>query len=265
MTPQEGLRLARRAALPTVWTGGLAGWFLSGAAPDPGWIILLLVALSLVHFGAALLDDPFTARGGSGSRRAAGLGLATLGAALAFGLGVEAGLAGVVLAAALLLHAPAEARTGLGPVVFGLCRVLTYVTAALAAGGPAGALWAGAAGLFCHVVGAAYASRQDAYDRVGAAWPLAVLAAPVVIAAVMLNGKIMALLLAAYAIWSGWALSLLFRRREGDVRTARAGLVAAVALFDAVMIAGAGAHILAFVAVACFAASLALERAARER
>jgi len=68
------------------------------------------------------------------------------------------------------------------------------------------------------------------------------------------------LLLAAYAVWSGWALSLLFRRRPGDVPRAVVSLIAAVSLYDAVMIAGAGGGWLALPAVAAFAATLALQR-----
>ena len=69
-----------------------------------------------------------------------------------------------------------------------------------------------------------------------------------------------ALLLAAYIIWSGRALSLLIRRRPGDVPRAVVSLIAAVSLYDAVMIAGAGNGWLALLAVAAFAATLALQR-----
>jgi 4-hydroxybenzoate polyprenyltransferase len=138
--------------------------------------------------------------------------------------------------------------------------MLTYVTAAYAAGGSTAALWVAAAGLFCHVVGLTYAAKQEAYDRIGAAWPLAVMAVPVVIGAAMLGGAVAVLLLAAYALWSGWALSLLFRRQPGDVPRAVVGLIAAVSLYDAVMIAGTGNGWLAVLALAAFAATLALQR-----
>ena len=73
-------------------------------------------------------------------------------------------------------------------------------------------------------------------------------------------GAVAVLLLAAYGIWSGWALSLLFRRRPGDVPRAVVSLIAAVSLYDAVLIAGAGGGWLALPAVAAFAATLALQR-----
>ena len=60
----------------------------------------------------------------------------------------------------------------------GATRFLSYVLAALAAATlTSAALW-GALGLFAYIIGLTYAAKQEAYDRIGAAWPLAVLAAP---------------------------------------------------------------------------------------
>jgi 4-hydroxybenzoate polyprenyltransferase len=197
---------------------------------------------------------------GRGTVFALGFAMLTLGALIAFALGVGVGLAGLALAGTVVLYDWLHKRTALSPVIMGACRMLTYVTAAFAAGGTTGALWVGAAGLFCHVVGLTYAAKQEAYDRIGAAWPLAVMAVPVVIGAVMLEGVAGSLLLAAYAGWSIWALSLLFRRQPGDVPRAVVSLIAAVSLYDAVMIAGTGNGWLALLAVAAFGATLALQR-----
>ena len=84
----------------------------------------------------------------------------------------------------------------------------------------------------------------------------------VVIAATFLNGYVAALILAGYAAWGGWALSLLFRRKSGDVPKAVVSLIAAMCLYDGVMIAGSGAVWLALIAVAGFAATLALQKLA---
>ncbi len=275
MTWRTWLKLGRVSNLPTVWSNGLAGWALSGAALEAGALALVLLALSLFYVAGMYLNDAFDARvdareraerpipmGEAGQETVFVLGFAmlALGALIAFALGARAGLAGVALAGTVVLYDWLHKRTALSPVIMGACRLLTYVTAAFAAGGVTGALWVGAAGLFCHVVGLTYAAKQEAYDRIGAAWPLAVMAVPVVIGAMMLEGVVAVVLLAAYVIWSGWALSLLFRRRPGDVPRAVVSLIAAVSLYDAVLIAGTGGGWLALPALAAFAATLALQR-----
>jgi len=272
------LKLGRVSNLPTVWSNGLAGWALSGAAlpmSGAGDLALLLLALSLFYVAGMYLNDAFDARidareraerpiplgeAGRGTVFALGFAMLALGALIAFALGAGVGLAGLALAGMVVLYDWLHKRTVLSPVIMGACRLLTYVTAAFAAGGLTGALWVGAAGLFCHVVGLTYAAKQEAYDRIGAAWPLAVMAVPVVIGAAMLDSVFGTLLLAAYAGWSVWALSLLFRRRPGDVPRAVVSLIAAVSLFDAVMIAGTGNISLALLAVAAFGATLVLQR-----
>ena len=283
MTWRTWLKLGRVSNLPTVWSNGLAGWVLSGAALDAGALALVLVALSLFYLAGMYLNDAFDAEidgreramlpilmGEAGRETVFALGFAmlALGALIGFALGMAAGLAGLALAGTVVLYDWLHKRTALSPLIMGDCRGLSYLTAAFAAGGTTGALWVGAAGLFCHVVGLTYAARQEAYDRIGAAWPLAVMAIPVGVGAVllavadatMLAGAVAVLLLAAYVIWSGWALSLLFRRRPGDVPRAVVSLIAAVSLYDAVLIAGAGGGWLALPAVAAFAATLALQR-----
>jgi 4-hydroxybenzoate polyprenyltransferase len=273
------LKLGRVSNLPTVWSNGLAGWALSGAAlpgaAEMGGLALLLVALSLFYVGGMYLNDAFDARVdareraerpipmgevGRGTVFTLGFAMLALGALIAFALGVGAGLAGLALAGTVVLYDWLHKRTALSPVIMGACRMLTYVTAAFAAGGLTGALWLGAVGLFCHVVGLTYAAKQEAYDRIGAAWPLAVMAVPVGVGAVMLDGLSGALLLAAYAGWSGWAISLLFRRRPGDVPRAVVSLIAAVSLYDAVIVAGTGNIWLALLAVAAFGTTLVLQR-----
>lgn len=269
------LRLGRISNLPTVWTNGLAGWLLSmGMAPTSG-LWLVLVALSLFYVGGMYLNDAFDAAIDARERAdrpipmgevtrstvaASGSVMLGCGVLLLFTLGAAAGLSGMALIAAIVVYNWCHKRTALGPVIMGVCRLLTYVTAALAAGGITGWTLIGALGLFCHVVGLTYAAHQEAYDRMGAAWPLAILAVPGVILATRVTDWTTAILLALYLLWMAWSLRWLFRRQTGDVSRAVVGLIAGIALFDAGLIGSLGADSLAWLAVAAFGLTLGLQR-----
>jgi 4-hydroxybenzoate polyprenyltransferase len=113
------------------------------------------------------------------------------------------------------------------------------------------------------VVGQTYAAKQEADDRIGAVWPLLVLAVPLVIAAFAAWGQPLALLGWFILVgWMGWALRYLFRRAPGDVPRAVVALIAGIALYDAILIAGTGDPWLAGLAVVGFVLTLLLQRVA---
>ena len=280
MTLRTHLLLGRVSNLPTVWTNALAGAVLAGGDLPVAGLIAAALALSLFYVGGMYLNDAFDAGvdarerpgrpipAGQIARRtvvAIGAGLLLAGTGLAFALGPGAGLAGLALASAIVLYDWLHKRSALAPLLMGACRFLSYVLAALAAGGLAAAVLVGGIGLFAHTVGLTYAARQEAYDRIGRAWPLAVLALPALIGLwlVLASGSGVALvLLALYIGWSVGCVRLLFRRDKGDVPRAVVRLIAAIALYDAAMVAAVGAPALAVLAVGGFLATLALQRVA---
>lgn len=274
------LALGRVSNLPTVWSNALAGVALAGAGLGAGAWIALMLAFSLFYTGGMYLNDAFDAELDARERAArpipmgeigqgmvfllGGVMLAT-GIALGFLVGSGVGYAGAALAVAIVLYDWLHKRTELAPLLMGACRFLVYFMAALAAVGPFFAALIGAAGLFAHVVGLTFAARQEAYDRLDRVWPLAVLALPLLIAlgfAVAGGGWLVFLLLAAYAAWGGYSLRFLFRRRKGDVPRAVIGLIAAISLYDAVLIAAVGMPVLSVIAALGFPAVLALQRVA---
>ena len=272
------LALGRVSNLPTVWSNGLAGWLLSGQSPDLGGLALLLAALSLFYVAGMYLNDAFDAEidarersnrpipagtVGRGTVFGLGFGMLGIGIGLGFVPGLATGLAGVALAAGIVLYDWLHKRVVSGPLIMGVCRFLTYAMAALAAGGDAGgAVLAGAFGLFCHTVGLTYAARQEAYDTIGSVWPLLVLAVPVGVAGAMSGGSLALVVLGLYVGWGVWALRCFFRRAPGDVPRGVIGLIAGIALYDAVLIAAVGGAVTVpcIAALACFAATLALQR-----
>jgi 4-hydroxybenzoate polyprenyltransferase len=279
MTLGTILRLGRVSNLPTVWTNAMAGAALAGAgAGDAGTVALAALALSLFYVGGMWLNDAFDAeidareranrpipQGeiGRGTVFAVGFALLAAGAALAFALGPAAGLAALALAAAVVLYDWLHKRTVLSPVIMGATRFLCYATAALAVGAFAGPAVLGALGLFAWVVGLTYAAKQEAYDRIDRAWPLAVLAVPALLplAFVAEAPALLAPWLAMLAVM-GLALRRLFRRAKGDVPKAVVTLIAGMSLYDAALIAGTGAPALAALAALGFLATLALQRLA---
>ena len=274
------LALGRVSNLPTVWSNGLAGWLLSGQPLDPGLLALLLAALSLFYVAGMYLNDAFDAEIDARERSARpipagtvgrntvfglGFGMLGLGIVLGFALGLAAGVAGVALAAGIVLYDWLHKRFAGAPLIMGACRFLTYAMAAFAAGGDVGgAVLAGAFGLFCHTAGLTYAARQEAYNTIGSAWPLVVLAVPVAVAGALSGGLPALVLLGLYVAWGAVALRRFFRRAPGDVPRGVVGLIAGISLYDAALIASvAGAvSVPCLAALACFAATLALQKLA---
>ena len=279
MTLDTVLRLGRVSNLPTVWSNALAGLVLGGAAFGAGGFLAVAIALSLFYVGGMWLNDAFDAEidarerqrrpipAGAVSRRTVffvGGALIGLGVALGAMFGAAAAAAALALAGLVVLYDWVHKRTSLAPLVMGGTRFLCYVFAAAAVAGTLPAeLLLGAAGLFAYVVGLTYAARQEAYDRLDRGWPLAVLAAPLVIALAVSGAGVPALLLcAALAAVMAYALRLLFRRDRGDVPRAVVTLIAGIALYDAALIAAAGAGGPALLAAAAFPLTLALQRLA---
>lgn len=279
------LRLGRVSNLPTVWTNTLTGIVLAGGqAADPR-TLPLIVAFSLFYVAGMYLNDAYDAEIDARERperpipsgqvnaetvftlgfgmMAAGLALlAWTGYGVVSGTGIAPIMGGLGLGAAIVLYNRRHKDNPLSPVLMGLCRVLVYATAGLAITPDLpSALWTGALLLLCYLIGLTYVAKQENLGEVRNLWPLLFLAAPLVYAlmeapADLTSGVIFVL----FAIWVGVALWFLWRRRPGDVPRAVVSLIAGISLLDAVLIAAAGAPGIAWLAVAGFVLTLALQR-----
>jgi hypothetical protein len=285
MTWQVALRLGRVSNLPTVWTNTATGIVLAGGAIAGPATLPLLLAFSLFYVGGMYLNDAFDARidaierperpipAGAISARAvftAGFAMLAAGVLLLFwiGYGVVAGtgigpiMGGIGLGAAIVLYNRRHKDNPLSPVLMGLCRVLVYATAGLAITSELpSALWTGAFLLLCYLIGLTYVAKQENLGEVRNLWPLLFLAAPLVYALMEAPADLTSgVMFVLFAIWVGVALSFLWRRRPGDVPRAVVSLIAGISLLDAVLIAAAGAPGIAWLAVAGFGLTLALQR-----
>jgi 4-hydroxybenzoate polyprenyltransferase len=274
------LLLGRVSNLPTVWTNTLAGCALAGAAVGAGRLALLAVAFSLLYTGGMYLNDAFDREsdarerperpipsGRIGARPVFAIGFAllaagVLGVAAASGGGRAAVASAILLAAVITAYDAWHKANPLSPVVMGLCRVLVYVTAALAVGGRVGAAVAGGSlVLLCYLIGLTYVAKQENLTELRHLWPLAFLSAPFLYAwpALLVPGLATVLYL-GFLAWVAGAVAGLVRPGRRDIRRAVVSLIAGISLLDALLIAGAGDPSRAAWAVLGFVLTLAFQR-----
>lgn len=278
------VRLGRVSNLPTVWTNVLAGALLSGAPVDGITLAALAVALSLFYEGGMYLNDAFDrvidARerperpipaGLISARQVFAIGFALLGGGvlvlLVPALRIAppnwlAVLSGVGLAAVIVYYDATHKRDPLSPLVMGLCRVLTYVTAALGvAGGLNRAVTGGALVLLGYLIGLTYVAKQETLTEVRNLWPLAFLMAPFIYTFPSLAGQPLAVVLwGGLLAWAGYAISLLVRRGRVNIPRVVVRLIAGISLLDALLIAAAGHPGAALLGIAGFGLTLFLQR-----
>ena len=277
MTARVALRLGRVSNLPTVWTNVLAGGVLAGATLRPAPVALLVVALSLFYVGGMYLNDAFDRDVDRRERPerpipsgavsattvfAAGFALLASGAAALVPFGRPAVVSGAALAATIVWYDVRHKRDALSPVVMGLCRVLVYVTAAVALVSELSRpVVLGAAALLAYLIGLTYVAKQENLTEVANLWPVACLAVPfayVVPTAVV--SPAVAAIAAAFLVWVIMALRRLAPAAGPDIGGAVVRLIAGISLLDALLVAARGRPGVAAVAVAAVPLTRWLQR-----
>lgn len=282
MTLRTALRLGRVSNLPTVWTNVLAGVVLGGHVLPPAWA-LLLVGLSFFYVGGMYLNDwcdrDVDARerperpipsGAVAAETVRNAGVALLAAgeacvvfvAWTIGAAGPTALAGLALAGTIAWYDARHKGVWYAPVVMGLCRVLVYVTAALATGGGLTPALAGGAGmLLAYLIGLTYAARQETLARLEGVWPLGFLAVPFVAGPFVAGLALLPVAIwVAFLAWVARSIGLLVGRPRRDVPAAVGRLIAGISLLDALLLAGLGRTALALAAGAAVPLTRALQR-----
>lgn len=285
------LALGRVSNLPTVWTNVLAGATLAATPSATGVLAALVLALSLFYVGGMYLNDAFDRKidaverperpipsGRVSAREVFVIGGALLGLGLVIlvaaswwhGQLVWGALGSGLLLAGLITYYDARHKGNpLSPLLMGLCRVLVYVSTALAlAGRLPVAVLAGAAVLLSYLIGLTYVAKQENLSEYRNLWPLAFLAAPFVYGARSLVGDsagapIYVVVYVGFLVWAAFAVSLLVRRGRVDIPRAVISLIAGISLLDALLIGGAGRTGLAGLSVAGFVLTLFFQRFVR--
>ena len=255
VSPHTLLRLGRVSNLPTVWTNVLAATVLADGDAWSARTAVVIVAMSLFYTGGMYLNDAFDRDLDARERPsrpipageisasavlAAGFAMLAAGIVLMGMFGLVPALAGLALAAVVVVYDLHHKANPFSPVVMGLCRALVYVGAALiAAGTVSAAVLTGAIALLAHVVGLTYAAKQESLDRIERLWPLAALALPLLAALPALATGVpgIAAWLALAAADAVAVAALARRTRPGAVPQAVAALIAAIALVDGALAA----------------------------
>jgi 4-hydroxybenzoate polyprenyltransferase len=276
--PATLLRLGRISNLPTVWTNVLAGTVLAGGAADDRRVALVALAMSLLYMGGMYLNDyfdrdidarerpmrPIPAGDISASVVAImGFALLAVGVALLALAGTAALVVGLALALSIVGYDIFHKGNPVAPLVMGLCRAFVYAGAAAAATGTVlpPVIAAGLA-MLAFVAGVSFAARQERLDRVGNLWPLAALAAPIVLTLpAYQNGMLAADVHLALTAAVAYAVYLLAKRpTPAAVPRAVVTLIAGISLVDAAFLASVGAVNAALIAVLGFVATVLAQR-----
>lgn len=270
------LALARLSNSPTVVTNVLVGAVLATAAEPTAKVIPLILSLVLFYTAGMFLNDvcdyaidcqerperPLPSGAVSRSAAAASaIAMLVAGSAILLAVSVASFVSGLVLVALIVAYDLWHKRNRLSPVLMAGTRVLAYVTAFAAfAGGASAELVVAAALLGLYVVGLTSIAKVEASGALSGSWPVVLLVLPVSYYAFELPVGSLALV-ALFAAWTVSAVHRAYRSQDRDVGGGVQRLIAGIALYDSLVLAGpGGAPVAAAFAVAAFAATVLLQR-----
>ena len=258
----------------------MAGAVLSGGDWRNWRLGLMLVAMSLFYVGGMYLNDYFDRAidgrerperpipsGHISARAVAAIGfcLVGAGAAATAAMGLAAAAMAALLAISIVAYDLHHKANPFAPVVMGACRALVYgATATALSGGITIFVAVAAVAIAAFVAGLTYAARQESLDKIGNLWPLALLAAPMLVAIGVFWRGAGAGAVAVYlllAVWIAAAVYLLARRPvAGSVSRAVGWLIAGISLCDAAILASTGAIMPALAAIGGFVLTLIAQK-----
>jgi hypothetical protein len=246
------LRLGRVSNLPTIWTNVLAATAIAGGDLMNSRTAIVLLAMTLFYIGGMYLNDAFDREIDTRQRPTRpipageiaplpvfviGFGLLVTGLALMTMFGAAAFVSAFVLAAMIVLYDVSHKGSPFSPVLMGVCRLLVYVGAALAAVGfVPSAVWIAGVAMAAHVLGLTCAAKQEPTHRIEQLWPLAFLMLPLLLSIPAIISTAWALLF--WIVLAGVDLRALHTLRQravpDSISSAVGTTIAAISLVDAV-------------------------------
>ena len=170
----------------------------------------------------------------------------------------RAAAAGLGLIALIVLYDAWHKGNAISPLLMAACRAMVYVVAGLAIAGALNEeLWGAAAMMLIYVVGLTQVAKAES-GGLAARWPVIAVIAPAVYWAKELPDAAVAMLIAAFLLWAGNALWLVLAKHR--IGAGVVSLIAGIAIYDALVVAGAGGSAVAVaVCLAAFAVTIALQ------
>jgi len=271
------LVLGRVSNLPTVWSNCLAAWLLSGGGPW-GRFVQLCAGATLLYVAGMYLNDAFDANFDrqhrperpipSGAIRERlvwqiGLGLLVAGFLCLELLGRWTPLWALFLCGCIVLYDAVHKLLAVSPLLMALCRFLLILTAASAGveGITGLAVWTGLV-LGSYIVGLSYVARRESTAGPLRYWPLLLLAAPLLLAAIVNDGRHRqpALLLCVVSgLWVVRCLRNLWGVQPPNLGRAVSGLLAGIVWVDWLSVANQP-RVFGTVFIALFLLALGLQR-----
>jgi hypothetical protein len=267
------LRMARVSNTPTTVSDTVAGAVLVSPAAAAGPVAVVAAAIALFYTAGMLLNDVMdlgidrrerperplpSGQVSVRSAVAAVIVLFAAGEVLLLLEGWEPALAGLGLIALIVLYDAWHKGNAISPLLMAACRAMVYVVAGLAIAGALNAeLWGAAALMLVYVVGLTQVAKAEG-SGIAARWPVLAVLAPAVYWAKELPDLGVALLIAAFVVWAGRALWLVLA--EHRIGAGVVSLIAGIAIYDALVVAGSGGNAVAVaVCLAAFAVTIALQ------
>ena len=285
MNVSVAFRLGRVSNLPTVWTNVIAGVALAGGSTGDRRIIPLILALSLFYTAGMFLNDAFDWKIDSEERKdrpiprnevtaktvytmggfMIGIGLLIL---VGIGYLTPTGtkfwpvLAGLILCGMIVLYDWHHKNNPLSPLIMGGCRMMVYITAALAVSVHPSreVLWGGLV-LLCWIIGLTYIAKQEISSDFASLWPIGFLAMPFLYwFQYVLENDLAAVIWLGLFVLTVFVLYLLKRRHPGDVGLGVVTLIAGISLLDALFVLQWGSSGACLLAIGAFFMTLGLQR-----
>jgi len=267
------LRMARVSNTPTTVSDAVAGAVLVAPFAPAGPVAVVAVAIALFYTAGMILNDVMDLAidrrerperplpSGEVSVRAAVSAVVVLfvvGELLLALRDWRAAAAGLGLIALIVLYDAWHKGNAISPLLMAACRAMVYVVAGLAIAGALNEeLWGAAAMMLIYVVGLTQVAKAES-GGLAARWPVVAVLAPAVYWAKELPDAAVAMLIAAFLLWAGNALWLVLAKHR--IGAGVVSLIAGIAIYDALVVAGAGGSAVAVaVCLAAFAVTIALQ------